>query len=476
MEGSIEDARVRNQKLPISTIPAEISSAIFKTACTDSSPFINGGQLGTKRVEVTISHVSHQWRSQSLSCPEIWSTFAHDNYRQKISMDRLSIYLKRSGSRPLNLWIVLSKNDLEPTAITLLLNFLTEHAMRWRRFFLSLASPGIAWPPSNLEPLEAPNLQSLEVYIPDQHPDFPLVFLEGGTPKLDSVRMDSVSFKSLILPSQISTLQIELEGHFPQPWSTFLDILKCPNLKNLSLFGSNFRQPTGDDSRQIIVANRLQHLRCSDPVVAREIWPLLQAPRLELAIFKEIPLNEWNFPDEVTTLNTSPCLFPSLHTLALINCDFEDENHPLLLAYATKAVRHLYITHESRYVESSAFHHMVRQSPETILWPNLETLSFMVEMDDDSDLSPASCLEVVECRLRVLQKHCILRLFDTEMQWWMSADPQSWSILRDKGFYQRIDGYCEGDIDYIPWPPRSDSGFHRLAEEKFLSHDNEFED
>ncbi|KAF8911543.1 hypothetical protein CPB84DRAFT_929077 [Gymnopilus junonius] len=98
---------------------------------------------------------------------------------------------------------------------------------------------------------------------------------------------------------------------------------------------------------------------------------------------------------------------------------------------------------------------------ETILWPNLKSLSCMIELDNEFEYEPASCLEVVECRSRELKKHCVLRLFGTEALWWKRNDPDTWKHLQEKGFYERIGGYWyEGDIDYIPWPPRAKRIFH----------------
>ena len=111
---SVEELRRRNHKQPISKIPLDVLQQAFKMAI-HPSPFTNRGQAQKRRTEVSITHVSHTWRSSALACSDLWSTFAHSRWSSKsrVPFDCLSAYLKRSGKRPLDIWIELSSYDME---------------------------------------------------------------------------------------------------------------------------------------------------------------------------------------------------------------------------------------------------------------------------------------------------------------------------------------------------------------------------
>ena len=327
---------------------------------------------------------------------------------------------------------------------------------------------------------------SLEMFSPSRTWTSPAPFLKGGTPKLRELRADVKALDGLRFQPFpcLSTLQLETlnEGEFS--WSIFLDLLALPCLQTLSIAGEIFQSPEATAKGRTVVAKQLKHFRCSDPEVFCNIWTFVEAPELELLIFIGTPLEDCIFPfaEADTKDDSAHGLFPSLHTLGLLSCQVnaEDTSNALLLAHATKSIQHLYVAQdeEGHDADRSVFHAMAEMGSTSIFWPNLKTLTCLLEMDSDSfDLEPASCLEIVECRAKKMQKHCTLRLFDDQVQWWRSSDLKSWKRLQEGGFYERIAGYChEGDIDYVPWPPRATRTFHSSSEEHFLSHGDEYEE
>ncbi|PPQ98366.1 hypothetical protein CVT26_013622 [Gymnopilus dilepis] len=349
------------------------------------SPFTNRGQAQKRRTEVSITHVSHTWRSSALAC----SAFAHSRWSSKsrVPFDCLSAYLKRSGKRPLDIWIELSSDDMEN--LDRLFGKLAEDAERWHLEAFEV-----------LKDVEAPNMVSLEMFIPSLTWTSPAPFLKGGTPQLRELRADVKALDGLRFQPFpcLSTLQLETLNVGEFSWSIFLDLLALPYLQTLSIAGEIFQSPEATAKGRTMVAKQLKHFRCSDPEVFCNIWTFVEAPELELLIFIGTPLEGCIFPfaEADTKDDSAHGLFPFLHTLGLLSCQVnaEDTSNALLLAHATKSIQHLYVAQDEE-------GHDADMGSTSIFWPNLKTLTCLLEMDSDSfDLEPASCLEIVECRAK----------------------------------------------------------------------------
>ncbi|KAF8959703.1 hypothetical protein BDZ97DRAFT_1836532, partial [Flammula alnicola] len=478
----LDYARIHNRMLPILKLPFELAYMIFKLAYDTSS---GGHSIG---IEVVVSHVCRSWRSISIACPELWSTFNHPScavHRQE-SIHRLVTYLERSCNKPLNLSFHVSSEDRSAgrPAIANVLEKIILHVSRWRQLSISISN---AWPANylfkQLESLSAPNLELLEIYTSEfdldriQRVTKRVCFL-GGTPKLRSLRMDSGCFISCKLPTTVNirliTLQLErLSSHrVIHPWKDFLALLSSPDLVNLSLAGNFFAKPNRSPGIQPtkVTATHLTNFRCSDKNVAQHMWNSIRAPRLQLLVLKGAHFDLSTFPYSIISVNNPP-LFPSLETLALINCESVPRAITVeRLTEVTKNITRLVVS-QNPLGKNNVVDYMIKLiAPPRILWPHLKDLTFINFSEYYFDgLDASTALALVKHHLETSKTHCTVRILDRHDDWWRQADPESWIHLRQGGFLQRIVAPEDG-VDHVPWPPRNGTNFKPSSESPFVTY------
>ncbi|KAF8959712.1 hypothetical protein BDZ97DRAFT_1922694 [Flammula alnicola] len=352
------------------------------------------------------------------------------------------------------------------------------HVSRWRQLSVSITND---WPSNyffkRLQSLSAPNLEILEIYT-SQYTFNPtrVTYREcflGGTPKLTSLRMDSRCFKSCKLPcTNLTTLQLERLSPYrvTHPWTDFLDLLRSSSLVHLSLSGDFFAKPRRYISPTKVTATHLRNFRCTDKNVICFMWAFIRAPRLQLLVLKGTPLDLWAIPYN-TISGDNPPLFPSLTTLAVINC----QSIPICtvrLAEVTKNITRLVVSHASQdpLEKNSIVDNMIESiaNPQ-IFWPHLKDLTFLHYSESYfGRLDASSALKLVIRHIQVSKAHFTLRILGRHDDWWRVADPASWMRLRRGNFLQLPVTPGNGS-DHIPWPPRESIDFRSISELPFIT-------
>ncbi|KAF8959709.1 hypothetical protein BDZ97DRAFT_1836557 [Flammula alnicola] len=408
-------------------------------------------------IEVAISHVCRSWRSISIACPELWSTFNHPSgaVQRQESIHRLVTYLERSRNKLLNLSFHVSSEgrSVGRPAIANVLE--TIIPSRWRQLSISITQ---TWPANyffeRLESLSAPNLELLEICTSEfnvgriQRVTYRRCFLRG-TPKLISLRMDSRCFISYHPPiTNLTTIQLENPSSYPviYTWPSFLALIGSSTLVNLSLAGNLFGRPLSDTN------------------VARCMWDFIRAPRLQLLVLKGTPVDQWTLPHSIVSGANNPPLFPSLKVLAIVNCK-STHGATYRLAEATKNITRLVVSQEPL-GQDSVVEYIIQVQ---ILWPHLKDLTFLNFAEYYFDgLDASEALALVERRVEILQTHFTIGILDRHDDWWRQADPVSWLRLRQGNFLRPI-VTPEDASDHVPWPPRDITNFRPSSELPFIT-------
>ncbi|KDR82077.1 hypothetical protein GALMADRAFT_135449 [Galerina marginata CBS 339.88] len=452
-----------NYHTQIHLLPPELLSLVFTQAC-----------LSEERMEIKLSRICRQWRCIALSSSDLWSSFTYCDRLPEAN--RFSTYLERSGDYPLDLRLNIQFKDRSALTEQLLAKAM-EHVSRWRRF--SLVVHEDSWPADDpfalLADVRAPYLEWFEVFTLGsweqgyEHPTDPFRYLfKGGAPLLSCVKLDSNSMEGCMPMSNITELEIE-SGIVDRikPFSDFLCLFSLP-LIHLSLVGTFLVPPTTEHRR--VMAATLNTFRCSDVYVGEYFWQYLHAPQLEVLIIQDNGSGYWSIGN-----GPSPPLFPSLRILSLINCAIRDFDQFLPLAHATRYITHLYVSHSyNRPNNIDVLHCMAKNSPQTIPWPHLKTLTYMLlefgdyDLDQAVDVDFSSFLEFFETRSEHLNTRCILELQPAEVNSWKKHYPESWNRLRDGGFYQEMQPRGENAARYVPCPPTRFEAVHGTSEDPFL--------
>ncbi|CAA7260970.1 unnamed protein product [Cyclocybe aegerita] len=307
---------------PVATFPTEILSTIF-TLSVAESPFVNGGLGETRTTESIIAQVCARWRWIALDTPALWTTFRFREGDPKkwtcwmLVFLRLQTYLKRSGQRPVDLWLEVTSQWV---AEWFLEKFM-DHLPRWRCVSMRLPQESLRpYAPvlSALADAGADNLESLEVSILQY--DKLELFAEPvekslrGVPKLKHVKMDTKAFRLCKPPlHSITTLHLETWCTYrPQiSWQTFRAIVTSPTLKNLTLDGGKIFDNRDDAER---LTTSIERFVCDDDGIAGWMWDALDAPHLKTVIIK-------NFANQIhPQIIDGKDHFPSLTSIVFIDC------------------------------------------------------------------------------------------------------------------------------------------------------------
>ena len=217
----------------IESLPDEILCIIFHA----TTPYPKLGTFGLPMPleQLTLSHVSHHWRTVVLGDPLLWHSI-HSNTRMKRNLELCQLFLERSRQAALNIQASVQSAEEEQTFASLFL----PHIHRWGRVVLLCEPSQLVTCLSRWS--IAPLLESLELRVSGGHDNQEAVnipFFQGGAPKL----------------RHLNCLSLRLDG---QP-------LDLPSLQELLLgpyYFSLFDDPPRDtfDSVASLVASQLTRL------------------------------------------------------------------------------------------------------------------------------------------------------------------------------------------------------------------------
>lgn len=465
-ETKLEYARIYNASFPsILGFPVEVTALIFNQLYGHD-----------ERDEIAVSRVCQSWRTIALTSPELWSRFLYRISEETLragmmELNRLSVYLKRSGNHLLDLRFVvpMSLNNMTPTVVALL-EKVKDHAARWRCFSLELirGTSRDSWVHekaldlvSGLVQISSQNLKLFEVILPAscraQEDDSHQTWIPTSVVDWSNLcfgRMDVRSFARCLPPFCITTFQlVGQSGGYLLPLSWFSDFLSMANytLVNLSI-GADCLSNSSPPTRRGI-AKALKNFHCGDKTLGRWIWSLLHAPLLEFLILEGI-LFYGIPPDGVQSDEFPATSFPALRSLALIDCKFASFDTMGSLADATKLASHIYISRGQTLT-------LILGLAPTILWPNMTTLTCSLPEatrhdDYQSYWNFYNFLDFIE-RQSKLVSHFTVQLSQEDAARWESEHLPSWEFLQASGWFEallssRETGGSIGILKHIPWP------------------------
>jgi hypothetical protein len=369
-----------NNDSPILSLPAEITSLIFLEAFSTFEFSEQVDKIQVHPTELTISHVCRQWRSVAIGLPFLWSSFYyHGQSATPATLDCFKVYLDRSKSNALELWLDLRRTTSGHQLCSAMLDQAIAVVCRWKIVSIFSNSTEIA---AQLEfkNLHAPNLEHLTLHLNFDYPEnqqlIPMSpepqFIAEGAPKLTSAWLH-VSAPIFCLPPifTVTTLRIEVqrEGGFPTlqfSLAALRAILTLPNLENLSVVEVSSHD---ESDGALILMGRLRHLHISgeEALSMYELLPTIRAPLLETLILQNIWIEAEEDPSTMYS-------FPSLTSLSLLDVTFDIDDSLRYLALRTGAARQITIVHaESN--PSQGIISAIRDLPnQVVLWPQLENL------------------------------------------------------------------------------------------------------
>jgi len=379
-----ECVAIYNSDSPILSLPAEVTCLIFREAF---STLESSKENDIHPTELILSHVCRQWRSTALELSFLWSSFYyHGPSATPATLNRFEVYLNRSKSNRLELWLDLRETTPDQQLWAMLDQTIAVVSRWWVVSIFSNSTEIASRLKSKLKALYAPNLEHLTLHLHLKNPDTSMItsiepqFITEGAPKLTSVWLD-VSTSSFCLPpiSILTTLRIEFQEM--DNFSTFLFssaalrfILTLPNLENLSVVEVESRDGPNGMGNATIVMNRLRHLRIKDSPAVFQLLPTIRAPILETLVLRDAWINFR--PDSTTNIHVPNVYsFPSLASLSLNDVSCRPGHSMRYFTLMTSAVRQINVAHTTSYGTHGVLRYIVEQlSTEVIVWPHLENL------------------------------------------------------------------------------------------------------
>lgn len=453
---------------PVSFLPIELLVLIFEAACFEprSSPSTN--------TEVTISHVCRFWRTISLSCPQLWTSFKFDGWtlRKAIHQCHVDAYIKRSERLLLDF-------SFEVSAFMGLLEVaqcaLVPHAFRFRRLVFCISDSG-EYSLAVLKLFEFLFMENLEIFEiqlkgTDSVGDMMLkkFYFKGCAPRLKAYRTDNrllhiFHMPQVIAHSNITDIQLDAASPlFFVDWRRFSRFsVAASTLVTLSISAAVFNYPTRLDLQMISLPN-LRYLWCRDDAIGRFMSHFLHAPLLEQLILHDQNIGWWAKTSGRTTAPVN--IFPRIKMVAFINCEIYHRRNATLfrLAQATQSATHLIVSHSNSLNTSSmtgiaGYLVGAEKEAEPMLWQHLEVLSCLDQvMSRDMYVHylnvmtyRASCPGIKAGKLRVLELH--VNNYQGE--------------IREVGGEEIVEAIRHGEESegILPWPDKD--LFHRSAQEQ----------
>ncbi|KAF8903654.1 hypothetical protein CPB84DRAFT_1899735 [Gymnopilus junonius] len=424
---------------PILGLPPEVTCKIFECAL-ETLTEIHHTNRSSLLPEVVISHMCSSWRAIALEHSILWTSFCYrGSLSPRFPLDRLEAYLKRSGSRTLQLWLEFRGNQRrKPQNMgneVELLDVSLSHIARWSRVTI-LVNHGITFDANTWEALRSPsvsaeNLEHFALYWVPEEGTFTssmttdgladLEIMVGGAPKLQSFvtngRSGAICLPKLESLNNITTLSLEIRFGDESPMLTchaFVQrFLYLPCLEDVSIVGDIFRLPHSTHNLGLIRMNALRHLRFNSPNMLK-LLPFLQAPLLKALVIR----NDGHgfIPACIALDNIEPYTFPSLQTLVLteVQADSMSPQQGQYFLKMTSMATEITFSQES---SRKQFFSPMLHIPNLLIqyWPRLETLTLNV--DTVSNQVDFSALVVVP-----FQNKITLRLTHAVFLYWKAFE------------------------------------------------------
>jgi len=382
---------VRNNAAAISSLPEEILAIIFE---------IGYGDLLVEKVqdrfEISVSHVSREWREVALRTPRIWTKIRRVQYQK--NLDSIAAYFQRSKAVALDLQIEIgqghigSHDDIIPFC-----RLFSPHCGRCRRLSVTSSSER-----DMIEMLECissvavPFLQNISLSLQGRVSDIIKScrqIFRGGAPSLASIRLHGLALHCC-LPPLGSITNLHLHG-VDYRLLTKIDGLRDALLTMTSLAHLVVEGEVVDDwtSDIIIELPRLQSLLIraqNDQDIAPQILGLLKAisaPALEVLSLQNICDIDFEFEASIDPGALGQSKFPSLCSLTLRDVGLS-RPHMSTIAQAFPNITHL--THSIHEIEEIVSLLTFLQDvdshsgPRVKYWPHLHTLALPSATDDET--------------------------------------------------------------------------------------------
>ncbi|KAJ7091497.1 hypothetical protein B0H15DRAFT_239647 [Mycena belliarum] len=453
----------------ISAIPPELLASIFQLAqCQDLEPEDDeDGEPAfiSPALEVATSHVSVYWRNVALTTRLLWR---HISISQRETVEKLRVYLSRSGQVPLYVRLDLVQAPGQPDALTEKVDLVFLHLARWGRFAIHSNIETSELPiVSRLYDALAPSLEHLSLCINDvdsvslrsiRRADFEQI-LTKGCPRLSVLRLRGLSMHFFRPPlANITTLYLEQTRGIFIGYDRFKHLLTAsPALAHLSIHDTIIDEDEDmwpPDSFGCIPVPNLVSLRISIPGTLQHIFSdiliSISAPRLESLVLKEV--GEAHL-DRFFDLPDAASKFPALRALTFCDFDYHSVERLAKMCAALPSIRDFTCLHSTSYAPKILFM-MANAAAVSIAgapanphpWPNLETLATTLDV---KDLELAR--RAMECRRRLGYPLQLLRISDDvfESEYMEEEDEDHLDWLQDNMAVESFSGLGN-------WPPGSD--------------------
>src|SRR6266446_8540783 len=132
---------IYNKDPPILRLPTEVAWLIFREAISALEIYRKDNKIKAYLPEVAISHVCQQWRLAAIGLPILWSSFYyHGPSVTRATLHRFKIYLDRSNSNQLELWLDFRRLIRDHELHSAVLDMALTVVHRWR--LVSIFSDG----------------------------------------------------------------------------------------------------------------------------------------------------------------------------------------------------------------------------------------------------------------------------------------------------------------------------------------------
>lgn len=432
----------------ISSLPEEILAIVFEIGHTDFP-----AERLKDLFEISVSHVSRQWREVALRTPRIWNKIRRVKHQN--CLDSIAAYLQRSKVVALDLRVEIGQgiNGLHEDIIPFC-QLLSPHCGRCRHLsFISSAQRNLIELLECISSVAAPFLQSIDISLSLEGPIFditnPRQIFMGGAPSLNSIRLRGLALHCCLPPlDSVTNLHLDEVDYrmFTKVDELRKTLFAMTALTHLVMEG----EVVNDWSSDIIIElPRLQSLLIranNDQDIAYQILGLLKAisaPALEVLSLQNICDIDFDLAIDPDALGQSK--FPSLRSLTLRDVGLS-RLHMTMIARAFPSITHL--THSLNDIEDIVNLLTLLQDVDihsrsrVKYWPHLHTLALPCASDDET----ASIREFVAWRHSA--GHPIQRLLLPLHVLSDASAVHEW--MDDLRVYVQVEVYTDDSSQYFP--------------------------
>lgn len=282
------DAVSAKSHAPISKIPFEVLSAIFRAGALSNSNDPSSCQFG-----LLVSHVTRVWREVALSNPYLWTKIWVNSHRYVTNREMVESFEKRSRNLPIELYasIRFTKSVVAREHERSLFQVISILTPRLRHLGMDCTWQGcLSYVVYYLRRTAPPLLESIDINLPDHPHDGPCedvdVKLFHETPSLKSVRLRGIGLQCCEPPlDTVGRLEIhDVRRGMEAPTAKFRSMLNgLKSLTHLVLCELQL-MPDWDHTTSIDLPSlRSLHIRPSQAYRAQgsQLLRWISAPNLE---------------------------------------------------------------------------------------------------------------------------------------------------------------------------------------------------